>query len=115
MVTEIGRDDLKQKLDHPKKLILVEALPSESYRRAHLPGAINLPPEQVRSLAPELMPRRDFEVIVYCTGPGSHVSASVAQALSEMGYTNVRRYVGGKEDWVKAGLPMAGEERNRAA
>jgi rhodanese-related sulfurtransferase len=69
MVTEIGRDELKQKLNHPKKLILVEALPSESYERAHLPGALNLPPEQVRTLATELMPRKDFEVIVYCAGP----------------------------------------------
>jgi rhodanese-related sulfurtransferase len=115
MVTEIDRDDLKQKLDHPKKLILVEALPSENYRRAHLPGAINLPPNQVRSLATELMPRKDFEVIVYCAGPRSHISEKVAQALSEMGYSNVRRYVGGKEDWMKAGLAIAGDERKRAA
>jgi rhodanese-related sulfurtransferase len=115
MVTEIDRDELKQKLDHPKKFILVEALPPESYERAHLPGAINLPPEQVRTHASELMPRKDFEVVVYCAGPRCQVSGNVARELSDMGYSNVRRYVGGKEDWRIAGLPVAGKEGKRAA
>ncbi len=34
-----------------------------------------------------------------------------------MGYANVREYVGGKKDWVDAGLPAEGRryerERNR--
>jgi hypothetical protein len=29
MFTEIDRDELKQKLDHPKKSILIEALPAD--------------------------------------------------------------------------------------
>src|SRR5438093_11575150 len=33
MVTEIDRDELKQKLDHPKKSILVEALPADHFRK----------------------------------------------------------------------------------
>jgi rhodanese-related sulfurtransferase len=115
MVTEIGRDELKQKLNRPRKLILVEALPSESYERAHLPGALHLPPEKVRTLATELMPRKDFEVIVYCAGRKCHTSGIVARELSEMGYCNVRRYVGGKEDWMIAGLPMVGKGSRQAA
>jgi rhodanese-related sulfurtransferase len=115
MVTEIDRQDLKQKMDHPKKLILLEALPPESYHRAHLPGAINLPPDRVRALATELMPNKDFEVIVYCAGPACHASEDVALELSEMGYANVRRYIGGKEDWKKAGLPLESDEDKHAA
>ena len=114
MVTEIDRDELKQRLDHPKKFILLETLTPESYRRAHLPGAINLPPEQVRTLASELMPNRDFEVIVYCAGPSSHTSDDVARELLEMGYSNVRRYVGGKQDWMEAGLPIVSDGGKQA-
>jgi len=33
MVTEIDRDELKQKLDHPKKFILVEAFPPQHFRK----------------------------------------------------------------------------------
>jgi rhodanese-related sulfurtransferase len=115
MITEIDRDELKQKLDHPKKSILVEALPPEHFRKQHLPGAINIPIEQVRSIAPEVMPNKDVEVIVYCAGPACHASRQAADELSAMGYVNVRHYVGGKEDWAKAGLPLVSGERPLAA
>lgn len=115
MVTEIDRQELKQKMDHPKKFILVDALPAESYHRAHLPGAINLPAERVRALAPELMPNKDFEIIVYCAGPACRASEDAARELAEMGYPNVRRYVGGNEDWMEAGLPMETDENKHAA
>jgi rhodanese-related sulfurtransferase len=68
MDTEITRDELKQKLEHPKKFALIEALPAESYHHAHLPGTINLPPDQVRTLAPQLLLQKDTELIVCCAG-----------------------------------------------
>jgi rhodanese-related sulfurtransferase len=113
MVTEIGRGELKQKLDHPKKSILVEALPEEQFRKVHLPGAINLPAREVRTLAPDLLPTKDIEVIVYCVGPACHASREAADELTAMGYSNVRHYVGGKQDWINAGLPVIrnGDER----
>lgn len=115
MVTEIDRDELKQKLDHPKKSILVEALPPEHFRKQHLPGAINIPLEQIRNRAPELMPNKDMEVIVYCAGPACHASRQAADELTTMGYVNVRHYAGGKEDWMEAGLPLVSGEKPLAA
>jgi rhodanese-related sulfurtransferase len=29
--------------------------------------------------------------------------------LAAMGYTNVRDYAGGKQDWIDAGLPVEGK------
>lgn len=106
MVTEIDRDELKQKLDHPKKSILIEALPADQFHKLHLPGAINIPTDQVRTLAPEQLPNKEGEVIVYCAGPTCHASREAADELTAMGYSNVRHYIGGKEDWLKAGLPV---------
>ncbi|MBV9181214.1 MAG: rhodanese-like domain-containing protein [Acidobacteria bacterium] len=112
MVTDINREELRQKLDHPKKSVLLEALAPEDYRHAHLPGALNMPSDQVRTLAHELIPRPDMEVIVYCAGPECHSSEKVAQLLLTMGYSNVRLYKGGKRDWIEAGLPMVeGDQR----
>jgi len=110
MITEISRDELKQKLDHPKKFTVVETLSPENYHQAHLPGAINLPPERVRDLAPEVLPNRDAEVIVYCASFACHASENAARTLADMGYSNVRRYVGGKQDWIEAGLPVVSDE-----
>jgi|SRR5947207_6019 len=105
MVTEITRDELKQKLEHPKKFTLIDALPLEIYRQGHLPGALNMPSEQVDRLATEILPQKDNEVIVYCAGPSCHASEDVAFQLVDLGYSNVRRYVGGKQDWIDAGFP----------
>ena len=114
MVTDIDRDELKQKLDHPRKIILVDALSEEEFRKLRLPGAINIPADQVRRLAAELIPNKDVEVIVYCAGPQCHTSDTAANGFNAMGYSNVRRYVGGKHDWLKAHLPVVREGDQRA-
>ncbi len=48
---------------------LVETLAEVAYQHAHLPGAINLPPDRVRELAPERLPDKSAEIIVYCSSP----------------------------------------------
>ena len=89
MVTDITRGELQQKLEHPKGSVLLEALPPENYRHAHIPGALNTPPDQVRTLASEFVPRKDMEVIVYCAGRKCHASEQVAAELTAMGYSEV--------------------------
>lgn len=69
MVDTISRDDLKGKMDRGEDFILVETLPAVAYQHAHLPGAINLPPDQVRELAPQLLPDMSAEIVVYCASP----------------------------------------------
>ena len=61
----ISTGDLKSKLDR-KQITLVETLAPERYREAHIPGALNIPPEQIRELAPQLLPNRESEIVTYC-------------------------------------------------
>jgi len=113
MVSEITRDELKQKLDHPRRFTLIEVLPPQDYSRAHLPGAINIPAAQLRGQAAEQLPNKDMEMIVYGAAPDCPESKEAAAELSEMGYINVRRYVGGKADWISAGFPIASDYEQR--
>ena len=62
----ISTKDLKSKLDQ-KLITVVETLAPERYREAHLPGALNIPPERINELAPQLLPNKDAEIITYCT------------------------------------------------
>jgi rhodanese-related sulfurtransferase len=64
----ISREDLKAKIDRGDDFVLVETLSEEQYQHAHLPGAVNLPPDQVRELASEVLRDKDADVVVYC-GP----------------------------------------------
>ena len=65
MENTITTEDLKAKLDR-KQIIVVETLAPERYRDAHIPGALNIPPEKIKELAPQLLPAKDVEIITYC-------------------------------------------------
>ena len=69
MVQTISREDLKDKIDRGDDFVLVETLAEEQYRHTHLPGALNLPPDRLGELAPELLPDKEADIVVYCGSP----------------------------------------------
>lgn len=69
MVKTISREELKGKIDASDDFLLVETLPATTFAHAHLPGAINLPPERLAQMAPKLLPDKDAEIVVYCASP----------------------------------------------
>lgn len=69
MVKTVSRDELREKIERGDKFRLVETLPPTAYQHAHLPGAINLPPDRVTELAPQLLPDKGAEIVVYCASP----------------------------------------------
>jgi len=60
---------LKQKISRKDDFILVETLAETAYDHARLSGAINLPPDKVSAEAPNLLPNKDAEIVVYCASP----------------------------------------------
>ena len=103
----ISRDELAELVD-ANAAIVVEALPAAYYEDAHIPGAINIPHTEVRSLAPALLPDKDALIVTYCANLPCPNSDLAARILGKLGYTNVRRYAEGKDDWRDAGLPLEG-------
>jgi len=69
MSKTISRDELKQKIDRKDDFLLVETLPATAYHHSHLPGAINLPPENVTTHASQILPDQSAEIVVYCASP----------------------------------------------
>jgi 3-mercaptopyruvate sulfurtransferase SseA len=69
LVEHITRDELKAKMDRREDFILVDTMAEPYYRHSHLPGAINLPANEVRERAPELLPDKDAQIVVYCIDP----------------------------------------------
>ena len=66
MESTISTRDLKAKLDQKDAVKVVETLAPERFQEAHLPGAVNIPPEKIKELAPRLLPNKDAEIITYC-------------------------------------------------
>jgi rhodanese-related sulfurtransferase len=69
MIETITRDELRQKMDAGEDFLLVETLGRPAFEHQHLPGALNLPPDRIAELAPELLPDKNAEIIVYCSKP----------------------------------------------
>jgi rhodanese-related sulfurtransferase len=101
------RDELKAKMDRGDDLVLVEALSQTHYENSHLPGAINLPYEFVDE-AEKVLPDKNAQIVVYCMNPDCLASREEARELEEMGYKRVLHYAAGKQDWIRAGLPVEG-------
>lgn len=115
MAGKITREELKAKMDRGEEFVLVDALSAKHYESSHLPGAINLPYEFVDE-AESLLPDKDAEIVVYCMNVDCEASTEEARELEGMGYHNVLHYAEGKQDWIRAGLPIEGRrasERSR--
>jgi rhodanese-related sulfurtransferase len=104
MTALISRDELKAAID-AGTVTVIDALGGDYYAQRHLPGALALAPPDVNALAPSVLPDRQAAIVTYCSNPACANSGQVADRLTTLGYTNVRKYREGIEDWASAGLP----------
>jgi rhodanese-related sulfurtransferase len=104
-MTTITRDELQARIQQGT-VTVVETLGPQYYEDGHLPGAINIPHTEVARMAPELLPDKDAAIVTYCSNTACQNSQAAAAQLRAMGYTNVRKYAEGKQDWREAGLPL---------
>jgi rhodanese-related sulfurtransferase len=109
-VGTISRDELTAKIARHDHFRLVEVSAEADYHRAHLPGAINLPPNQVARLALKRLRDRNAEIVLYSDGSDSDPAEEAARELAERGYKNVREYAEGKQDWIETGLPIESDK-----
>jgi rhodanese-related sulfurtransferase len=105
MSAVITRDQLSAAID-AGSVTVVETLGPHYFEQGHLPGAINVPHTEVAELAPSLLPDKDAPIVVYCSNTQCQNSAIAQGELRRLGYTNVRKYPEGKQDWEAAGLPL---------
>lgn len=90
-----------------RNFTLVDTLPAESFAQGHLPGAINLVSDDVPDAAPDRLPDQRETIVVYCASASCKRAELAAERLADLGYIRVYHYVGGKQAWVDAELPLA--------
>ena len=82
---------------------VLDVRPAEEYAAGHLPGAINIPIEQLESRLGKLSKKR--EVIAYCRCPYCLMSFEAVEKLRQRGL-KARRLENGFPEWRAAGLPI---------
>src|SRR5205809_7963374 len=106
MTALISRDALQAAIG-AGTVTVVDALGGDYYAKQHLPGAVALAPGDVDALASTVLPDKNAVIVTYCTGSSCHNSGQVATQLTTIGYTKVRKYAVGLQDWNYSGLRTA--------
>lgn len=111
MLPLIHRDDLKARMD-AGTVVVVDTMPRSYYESEHLPGARNIPgfPYEhaarcTDELAPTVLPDLSASIVVYCSNSLCRNSEFVGNRLLQLGYSEVRKYREGIQDWAESGFP----------
>jgi rhodanese-related sulfurtransferase len=99
----IDRHGLQELLATDQPVRLVMMLGPHRFAQAHIPGSETF--ADLDQALDDLEPGES--IVVYCSGPACQASAWAQRILTTRGYRDVRRYVGGLEEWHAAGLPLA--------
>jgi rhodanese-related sulfurtransferase len=105
-----AKDDLepvpaRELLDRARRglVTVLDVRPAEEFAAGHVPGALNIPIQELERRLAEL-PRRK-EVIAYCRGPYCLMSYEAVELLRKRGL-RARRLVDGLPEWRSTGLPV---------
>ena len=82
---------------------ILDVRPIEEYNAGHVPGAINIPIEELQQHLKDFEPGQ--EVIAYCRGPHCILAFDAVAQLRKEGL-QARRLENGFPEWKIAGLPV---------
>ena len=77
--------------------LILDVRRADEFAEGHIPGAVNVANEDIRSTEPEELPDKDQVIYVYCRS--GRRSKEAASKLAELGYTNIVE-CGGILDWT---------------
>lgn len=112
----LNREQLKNMVDRKDDFLLIDVLPIDSYEKAHIPGAVNVPLEDGEFLEKvgELAGSKDKRIVTYCANFACTASTEAAKKLDAEGYKAVFDYKGGIKDWTDEGNQYEGRMRAAA-
>jgi len=101
---EITQRELMQQLDRNDPPMIVDVRRPDEFAAGHVPGARNIPHNEIAARLHELGGKQHEEVVVYCE---SGRRAAIAQGILEQaGFTQVRHLEGDMQSWRKRNLPQ---------
>lgn len=111
MIERINSSTLRDWQREGKDFVLIDTLPVDVFVGGHLPGAINLPSDDILEQAPARLPDRDTTLVVYCASVTCKRAGLSAKRLEQLGYTRIYHYEAGKKGWLAEGLNLEGNPR----
>jgi len=104
-VQTVANSELLQRLQGSQDMLVVLDVRSKrEYASGHVPGAINIPHDQLSARMNELRSRDNAEFVVYCES-GRRAGKAESLLLAE-GFLNIKHLQGDMAQWRSDGLPM---------
>lgn len=92
----ITAEEAKEIMDTEEGYVILDVREQDEYDAGHISGAILIPYTQIEAKANEMLTDKDQLILVYCRS--GRRSKLAAEALVELGYTNIKEF-GGILDW----------------
>ena len=93
---QISQEKAKELMEVEADCVILDVREQEEYDEAHIEGAILIPDYDIKEKAESVLTDKDRLILVYCRS--GRRSKNAAQALADLGYTNVKEF-GGIIDW----------------
>lgn len=104
LAAELGPHNVKRLMDEgARNILILDVRSTEGYNAGHLPGASNIPFEQLPHRLRELS--KSKEIITYCWNVTCLLCTKAAHVLASKGYA-AREMIGGIQSWKEAGFPI---------
>lgn len=103
--TDISQAELMQRIKANSAGLILDVRSAEEYAEGHIPGAINIPHDQLGSRLAEISSHKDKEIVMYCRS-GRRVGIA-AGVLQPAGFSKLRHLDGDMNGWISKGeLPV---------
>ena len=93
---QISMDEAVAMMKDEKNYIILDVRRPDEYTEGHIPGAINVPNEEIGTAEIAKLPDKAQLILVYCRS--GRRSKEASEKLVKLGYTNIVEF-GGILDW----------------
>ena len=107
MFGEVTAEALQAKIEAERQVVVYDIRTEGEYLEGHVPGAINILPQDIRTISQALPGNKRQPLVFYCRGAGCSLSRVAAMEAYKLGYEDIRIFPGGMPEWTKAGYPIA--------
>ena len=92
---QISMDEAVKMMRDEKDYIILDVRRADEFAEGHIPGAINVPNEEIGTVEIAELPNKSQLILVYCRS--GRRSKEAAGKLANLGYTNVAEFGGIKD------------------
>lgn len=96
-VTDISQSELMQRIEADHAQLVLDVRSLEEYKAGHIPGAINIPHDQLTSRLTEIESDKNRDVVLYCRSGRRVVIA--ADILQSAGFSKLLHLDGDMGGW----------------